>query len=121
MTKSKTHITLTVEEYGALTDHINHLEKTARQDMNILNMLLQMNSIYNENGQIRDKQVVFSSLKEQLQQLITIDVIAFVLAMNGTISKLKGVFTKYFQFNVLKFTFRHNFFSCDIFWKINYN
>ena len=79
MTKSKTHITLTVEEYGALTDRINHLEKTARQDMNILNMLLQMNSIYNENGQIRDKQVVFSSLKEQLHQLITIDVIAFFL------------------------------------------
>ena len=67
------------EEYKALTDRIEHFERINRRDMDALNMLLEMNNIYSKNGEIRNRQIVFSSLRENISRLINFDVVSFFL------------------------------------------
>lgn len=74
---TNTDITLSAEEYKALTDRIENLERIYRQDTDILNMLLQMSNIYTETGKIRSKKTVFSSLRNYLDQIIDFELMAF--------------------------------------------
>ncbi|MBL4638809.1 MAG: hypothetical protein JKY76_05545 [Proteobacteria bacterium] len=82
MNTTDSQVVLTHEEYTALTDRIKHFEHINRRDLDALNMLLEMNSLFSTNANNRERHLVFSSLKEYISRLINVELIAFFQSDN---------------------------------------
>lgn len=82
MNNNGTDIVLTLEEYKKLTSRIEHFETLNRRDIDALNILHEINCILSTNKNNKDRELVFTALKDYFNRLIKFDFVAFFYTEN---------------------------------------